>query len=81
MHLIIPICTSKRINWLVEVLRIDTMISKISPPPSLNEVVARSAFLSKVHPPIYAHLFTPIFLHGSTCCYVKQELALCKRRD
>ena len=26
---------------------------KISPPPFLNEVVAKSAFLSKVFPPIY----------------------------
>ena len=28
--------------------------SKIRPPPFLNEVVAKGAFLSKVHPPIYA---------------------------
>ena len=34
--------------------------TKIGPPPVLNEVVAKGAFLLKIHPPIYAtvHAFT-----------------------
>ena len=58
--------------------------SKISPPPFLNEVVAKGAFLSKVRPPIYATVHavmlskkcqrsSTVHMEGvtneGTCCY------------
>ena len=44
-------------------------------PPFLNEVVAKSAFLSKVHPPIY------VAVHAVMLSKSALEASLFKRRD
>ena len=51
------------------------VVQLLHPPPFLNEVVAKGAFLSKVHPPIYAAVHSyvkqeaPNKQHMHHCCY------------